>query len=98
MPDGVPNACTVTTALIGVPLQLAVAGVMVYVTVPVASAVVVRVCTIDVPLPLDAPDTPEALTVQLKVVPETPFGLVMLIDVACPEHNVCPEADTSGTA
>ena len=40
----------------------------------------------DEPLPLDAPDTPLSLTVQLNVVPAT--SELKAIDVVCPLHIV----------
>src|SRR5204863_7022863 len=61
-------------------------GVMVYVAVPVTSAVVLKVWAIDEPLPSDAPDTPLCVTVQLKVV----SGIFELrsIEVVLPLHIV----------
>jgi len=54
--------------------------------VPAAFVVVVKAWAMDEPLPLDAPDTPLSLTVQLNVVP----AIVELkaIDVVCPVHIV----------
>ena len=49
------------------------------------------------PLPAIAPDTFEELsTIQLKLVPKTPFGFVMATLVLEPEQIICGEAATSG--
>jgi len=48
--------------------------------------VAVKVWLINEPLPLNAPDTPLSLTVQLNVVPAT--SELKAIDVVCPLHIV----------
>lgn len=55
----------------------------------VTPSVEVSTWLIVAPLPAAAPDTlVEAMTDQLKVVPETPFGLVMATLVLEPEQIV----------
>ena len=50
-----------------------------------------------VPLPAAAPLTLEELkTIQLKLVPATPFGFVMATLVFAPEQIDCGEAATLG--
>ena len=51
--------------------------------------VVVNVCAMLLPLPADAPDTPDCTTVHEKVVPLT--LLLKAIDDAVPEQIVCDE-------
>jgi len=80
---------TVMVTVIGVPAQPLAVGVMVYVAVPAALPVAVNTCAIELPLPADAPLTPDWLTVQLKVVPAT--GLLSEMEGAIPEHTVCDE-------
>lgn len=67
-------------------------------TVPaVTPSVEVKTWLIVLPLPATAPDTlVELNTVQLKVVPNTPFGLVIATLVLAPEQIVCGEAATLG--
>lgn len=81
--------------LIGFPLQPAAVGVTVYTTVPVELPVVDKVWTIDVALPLEAPETPDGETVQLKIVP--PIELNKEIEVVPPEHIVCEVAEAEAT-
>ena len=59
---------------------------------------VVNACAIVLPLPAVAPLTPLALTVQLKVVPLTVFGLLNAMLVVLPLQIVCTAgvANTSG--
>jgi hypothetical protein len=83
----VGRGLTLTLTTTGVPLHPCARGVIVYATVPVVEAVAVRVCVIVDPVPALAPDTLELLTVQLNVVPDTLLGLVMVIEVAWPEHK-----------
>jgi hypothetical protein len=82
---GVIIGLTVTTTSIGVPEQAFAVGVIVYVAVPVDAPVVVRVWAIELPLPAEAPDTPDWDTVHANVVPVT--ELVKEILVCLPEQN-----------
>lgn len=80
---------TVTVTVIGVPEQPFASGVIVYVAVPGTVPVVESDCAMDVPLPADAPETPDWETVQEKVVPDT--LPVSPMDVLLPEQMVCVE-------
>jgi len=73
----------------GVPVQPAAVGVIVYVAVPALVPVAFNVCAIDEPEPFDAPLTPDWETVQANVAP--PVLLVNATDVAPPEQIVCVE-------
>ena len=80
---------TVAVTTYGAPGHPLDVGVIVYVTVPaVIPFVLVRLCAIGVPVPLEAPLTFEALAVHAYVVGATPFGVVIPIDVVCPEQMV----------
>ena len=79
---------TVTTTFIGDPVHPFALGVIVYVAVPGVVPVAVRDCTIEVPLPLDAPLTPDCTTIQLYDVPATDPDNEIFVDE--PEHNVSP--------
>lgn len=77
---------TVIITVIGVPTHPFAVGVIVYVAVPVVGPVQVSVCDMGVPEPLEAPVTPDWITVQLKVVPGT-FEVKAMF-VVCPEQIV----------
>ena len=62
--------------------------------VPFTFEVADNVWAILFPLPVLAPLTPEAFTVQLNVVPETLFGLVIEKPVDCPEQSAAVEGVT----
>lgn len=71
---------TVTVTTIGFPEQPASVGVMVYITVPELSPVVVSVCEIDEPEPLDAPVTPDwEATQEYVVVPELLLSVIEVV-------------------
>lgn len=57
-----------------------------------------NVCAIELPLPLEAPVALDCVSVQLKVVPATLLGFVIVKVVLLPEANVCEEGltDTVG--
>lgn len=71
---------TVTVTTIGFPEQPASVGVIVYITVPELSPVVVRVCVIVVPELLDAPVTPDwEVTQEYVVVPELLLSVIEVV-------------------
>jgi hypothetical protein len=76
----------ITTDLI-VPEHPFAVGVIEYVTVPTTDPVVVRTWAILVPVPADAPETPDWTTVHAKEVPVTVLVKAMEGDV--PEQIVC---------
>ena len=82
---------TVTTCVVVVEEQLAAVAVAVYVAVLFVLVACVKVCAIELPVPSASPlISAAAATVQLKVVPLTLLGLLMVTDViAAPEHVLC---------
>ena len=78
---------TVMITITGRPIHPFASGVIVYVVVPVVVPVVDNIWLIVFPLPADAPDTPDWVTVHEKVAPTT--LLVIPIDDDAPEHMVC---------
>ena len=80
---------TVISTITEDPEQLFAVGIIVYVAVPVTDPVVDSVWAIVVPVPADAPETPNSTTVQEKV-DDDPL-LVKAIDGATPEQIVCVE-------
>lgn len=77
---------TVITTTIGSPGQPLAVGIMVYVAVPAVFPVAVRTWEMGVPVPSEAPETPDSTTVHSKVVPATlPFNA---IEVLKPEQIV----------
>ena len=79
---------TDTTEAIGLPVQPLAEGVIVYVAVPVLEVALLNTCAMELPLPDIAPVTLVTATFQLNVVPVTPFGLVILIELVGPEQMV----------
>jgi hypothetical protein len=76
----------VTTELMEAPAHPFANGVIVYVAVPFPEvAVVVKICEMIEPLPAEAPLKLDDVAVQLNVVPPIPLGLVIGIEVACPD-------------
>jgi hypothetical protein len=83
---------TITSTVNGVPGQPFAVGVIVNVVVCVVVVVLVSVPFIDEPDPLAGIPVRFAVLflTHVKVVPETPFGLVILIVLmATPEQTVC---------
>jgi hypothetical protein len=77
---------TVMTTVFTVPLHPLADEEILYVAVPVADPVVVRIWAIVSPLPAKAPETPDWTTVHENVVPAT--LLVSAMDGAVAEHMV----------
>jgi hypothetical protein len=75
--------------LMGVPAVPLAVGVMVYVAVPAAPLVAVKVCAMLAPEPAAPPETPDNSTVHVKVVPVTELASEM--EVGAPEVMVCSE-------
>lgn len=94
--EAVGKGFTVATGETDGPEHPLAVGVMVYVTVPFTEVVAFNVCVILLPLPDKLPVAFEADAVQLKVVPLTPFGLVIAMDVACAEQMDWLEAEALG--
>ena len=70
-------------------LQLLAVAVALYVVVPeFTPSALFNVCDIVAPEPFAAPATLDELCVQLKVVPLTPLGLVMVKPAELPEHTL----------
>ena len=80
------------------PAQPFAHGVMAYVTEPFETpSLLDNVCAMVFPAPALAPFTFVATAVQVKVVPVTPLGLVITIEVVDPEHIVAGEALANAT-
>ena len=94
----ITTSSTVTEAVIGLPVQVAVLGVIVYVTVPVGGVVVVSVCAMVAPLAAEAPVTLVELSIQLNVVPATLDVNAMFVAVPLQMVDEAGVAVTSGTA